>query len=425
MEELQLESQNKEEKKNDHRYLGRNLALFSQNKMSPGSAFWAPKGTVLYRRLVEFMRTQCIARDYEEVQTPNIFLQDLWEKSGHAANYGENMFHFATKEQQSFSLKPMNCPGHCLLFESSARSYHELPLAFFEFGVLHRNELSGTLTGLTRVRKFVQDDAHIFCAKEDAKDVVLAFLDLVDFVYRTFGFAFRMELSTRPETRSLGGSEEWQFAETVLRECLETRFPGRWSVNKGDGAFYAPKIDFKLFDRSGKEHQCATVQLDLQTPRNFGLTYIDKDTKLKTPVIVHRAVLGSIERFVAILTEHFEGKFPFWIAPYQFVLVPVAGKTETNESDVLEYAKQIRKALRSKGVECDLDNRNETLAKKIVAARALHVCYLAIVGQRELKENTITVRKGNTSKTFSYSDFFNKVQEAIKTYRTNAFSDEF
>ncbi|KAG0499168.1 hypothetical protein HPP92_003859 [Vanilla planifolia] len=329
-----------EAKKYDHRILGQNQELFFFHPLSPGSCFFLPYGTRIYNKLLSFIRSQYWERGYEEVLTPNMYNMHLWETSGHAANYKENMFVFEV-EKQEFGLKPMNCPGHCLMFEHRVRSYRELPLRLADFGVLHRNELSGALTGLTRVRRFQQDDAHIFCRESQIKDEVKGVLEFISHVYDIFGFKFDLELSTRPE-KYLGEIETWNKAESALKDALE-EFGKPWQINEGDGAFYGPKIDIGVFDTLKRKFQCATLQLDFQLPERFKLSYSAEDEgKIERPVMIHRAVLGSVERMFAILLEHYKGKWPFWLSPRQSIVCPVSEKSQP-------YALQVRNQIHGAG----------------------------------------------------------------------------
>ncbi|CAI0379685.1 unnamed protein product, partial [Linum tenue] len=321
-----------EAKKYDHRLLGTKQELFFCHPLSPGSWFFLPHGTRIYNKLMGFIKSQYIQRGYEEVKTPNMYNMKLWETSGHAANYRDNMF-LLNIEKQEFGLKPMNCPGHCLMFQYRVRSYRELPIRMADFGALHRNEASGALTGLTRVRRFQQDDAHIFCREDQIKDEVRGVLDFIDYAYKIFGFTYELKLSTRPE-QYLGEVETWDKAEAALTEALN-EFGKAWQINEGDGAFYGPKIDISVSDALNRKFQCATLQLDFQLPDRFKLEFSAEDeTKLERPVMIHRAILGSVERMFAILLEHYKGKWPFWLSPRQAIVCPVSAKS-------VDYAKQV------------------------------------------------------------------------------------
>ncbi|KTF80371.1 hypothetical protein cypCar_00042207 [Cyprinus carpio] len=323
-----------EAKNRDHRKIGKDQELFFFHDLSPGSCFFLPRGAYIYNTLTEFIREEYSRRGFQEVASPNIYNSKLWETSGHWQHYSENMFSFPV-EQDIFALKPMNCPGHCLMFSHRPRSWRELPLRLADFGVLHRNELSGTLTGLTRVRRFQQDDAHIFCTMDQIESEMKGCLDFLRCVYDVFGFSFQLHLSTRPE-KFLGDIAVWNQAEKQLENSLN-EFGEPWKLNPGDGAFYGPKIDITIKDAIGRYHQCATIQLDFQLPIRFNLTYVGRDGEDKDrPVIIHRAILGSVERMIAILTENYAGKWPLWLSPRQVMLVPVNPSLE-------EYAKQLQK----------------------------------------------------------------------------------
>ncbi|CAL4904564.1 unnamed protein product [Urochloa decumbens] len=319
-----------EAEKRHHKVLGKAQELFFFHPLSPGSCFVLPHGARIYNKLMDFLRQQYRDRGYQEVLSPNIYNMQLWETSGHATNYKENMFVFEI-EKQEFGLKPMNCPGHCLMFDNRVRSYRELPLRMADFGVLHRNELSGALTGLTRVRRFQQDDAHIFCRENQIKDEVKGVLEFINYVYEIFGFKYELELSTRPE-KYLGDIETWNKAEQQLTEALN-EFGKPWQINEGDGVFYGPKIDIGVFDALKRKFQCATLQLDFQLPLRFKLTYSAEDeAQRERPVMIHRAILGSVERVFAILLEHYNGKWPLWLSPRQAIVCSVS-------SGSVEYGK--------------------------------------------------------------------------------------
>ncbi|XP_042415850.1 threonine--tRNA ligase, mitochondrial 1-like [Zingiber officinale] len=376
-------TQIEEAKKRDHRILGQNQDLFFFHQLSPGSCFFLPHGTRIYNKLIEFLRAQYRDRGYQEVITPNIYNMQLWETSGHAANYKENMFVFEI-EKQEFGLKPMNCPGHCLMFEHRVRSYRELPLRLADFGVLHRNELSGALTGLTRVRRFQQDDAHIFCRESQIKEEVKNVLDFISHTYGIFGFTFELELSTRPE-KYLGEIEIWDKAEAALGEALN-EFGRPWQINEGDGAFYGPKIDIGVFDALKRKFQCATLQLDFQLPLRFKLSYSAEDeAKLERPVMIHRAILGSVERMLAILLEHYKGKWPFWLSPRQAIVCPVSEKSQS-------YAEQLRDKIHKAGYYVDADLTDRKIQKKVREAQLAQYNYILVVGEEEAKTGQVSVR---------------------------------
>ncbi|KAK4058265.1 threonyl-tRNA synthetase [Microbotryomycetes sp. JL221] len=374
--------------KRDHRRIGKDQELFFFHEMSPGSAFWLPHGTRIYNTLVEFIRSEYRKRNYQEVISPNMYNSKLWETSGHWANYSNDMFKLDV-EKEKFALKPMNCPGHCLIFSSSARSYRELPLRMADFGVLHRNEASGALTGLTRVRRFQQDDAHHFCMPEQIEEEMAVCFDFLNHVYGTFGFEFNLKLSTRPENY-IGELAQWDEAERMLSAALDKFVPGKWTVDPGDGAFYGPKIDITISDALKRRHQCATIQLDYQLPQRFQLEYRaaegqDGQDKLRRPVMIHRAILGSVERFVAILTEHFAGKWPFWLSPRQVLVVPVAAAHK-------EYATQVRQTLWNAGLYADVDLSDATLPKKVRNGEISQYNFIFVVGTEEVESRSVNVR---------------------------------
>ncbi|SCU98616.1 LAFA_0G19152g1_1 [Lachancea sp. 'fantastica'] len=367
----------------DHRRIGREQELFYFNEMSPGSCFWLPHGTRIYNNLVEMLRVEYRKRGYDEVITPNMYNSKLWETSGHWNNYKENMFTFEV-EKESFGLKPMNCPGHCILFKSRERSYRELPWRVADFGVIHRNEFSGALSGLTRVRRFQQDDAHIFCAQSQIEQEIENIFDFLKYAYGIFGFEFKMELSTRPE-KYLGDLETWNNAESKLEAALK-KWGGDWELNPGDGAFYGPKIDIMISDALRRWHQCATVQLDFQLPNRFELEYKSQEGDgYDRPVMIHRAVLGSVERMTAILTEHFAGKWPFWLSPRQVLVVPVGVKYQ-------EYAQEVRDKLAAEDIYADVDLTGNTLQKKVRNGQMLKYNFIFIVGEQEMTENSVNIR---------------------------------
>ncbi|XP_061116101.1 threonine--tRNA ligase 1, cytoplasmic [Conger conger] len=373
-----------EAKNRDHRKLGREQDLYFFHDLSPGSCFFLPKGAYIYNSLVQFIRSEYRKRGFQEVVTPNIYNSKLWQTSGHWQHYSENMFSFES-EKETFALKPMNCPGHCLMFDHRPRSWRELPLRMADFGVLHRNELSGALTGLTRVRRFQQDDAHIFCTMDQIGDEMKGCLDFLRTVYDVFGFSFKLNLSTRPE-KFLGEPEVWDQAEKQLENSLN-EFGEQWVLNPGDGAFYGPKIDIQIKDAIGRYHQCATIQLDFQLPIRFNLTFVshDGDDK-KRPVIIHRAILGSVERMIAILTENYGGKWPLWLSPRQVMVVPVGPTCE-------EYAQRVQQEFHSNGLMTDVDlDPSCTLNKKIRNAQLAQYNFILVVGEKEKASETVNVR---------------------------------
>ncbi|KAF9467154.1 hypothetical protein BDZ94DRAFT_1156687 [Collybia nuda] len=377
--------------KRDHRKIGKEQELFFFNDLSPGSCFFLPHGTRIYNTLIELMRSEYFKRGYQEVISPNMYNSKLWETSGHWQNYKDDMF-VLDVEKEKWALKPMNCPGHCLIFDSRDRSYKELPIRMAEFGIIHRNEASGALTGLTRVRRFVQDDTHVFCMPSQLEDEISALFDFMEHVYGLFGFEFRLELSTRPENY-LGNIETWNEAEEQLKLALEKHHPGKWDINPGDGAFYGPKIDITIRDALHRSFQCATIQLDFQLPERFNLKYRSAedttggaaDKPPTRPVIIHRAILGSMERFIAIITEHFAGKWPFWLSPRQVLVIPVAAPYK-------EYASEVADRLSALGLYADVDNGENTLPKKIRNGEIAQYNFILVVGQEELDARSVNVR---------------------------------
>jgi len=372
-----------EAKKRDHRKLGRELDLFLFNDVSPGVPFWLPNGWLIVRELERFVRETLDVRGYQEISTPILVNKRLWEQSGHWEHYAENMFKVEV-EEEIFSLKPMNCPESTVVYRHALRSYRDLPLRYSDMGRLHRNERSGTLTGLFRVRQFTQDDAHIYCRPDQLQDEITALLELVREWYKTFDLQPSYKLSTRPE-KSLGAQEQWEGAEAALHDAL--RANGLvYALNPGEGAFYGPKIDIDVQDVLGRQWQIATVQVDFSHPDRFALEYIDTDGQPRRPVMVHRAIFGSFERFIGILTEHFAGAFPTWLAPVQARVLPVSGKHA-------EYARSVFGRLRAARVRAELDDRNEKLGYRIRDAQLRKVPYMLVVGEREAQNGTASLRR--------------------------------
>jgi len=369
--------------KRNHRKLGVEQELFFFHELSPGSCFFQPKGAHVYNTLVDFIKKEYWKRGFQEVISPNIYNSKLWQTSGHWQHYADNMFKIEI-EKEVFGLKPMNCPGHCLMFGHSSRSWKELPLRMADFGVLHRNELSGALTGLTRVRRFQQDDAHIFCMPEQIKDEIKGALDFLKHVYTTFGFSYNLKLSTRPES-FLGEIEVWNQAEAMMTESLNESGL-QWKLNPGDGAFYGPKIDITLMDALRRQHQCATIQLDFQLPIRFNLSYVDDKNEKQKPVIIHRAILGSVERMFAILLESFAGKWPFWLSPRQILVVPVAPPFN-------KYATRVKDEMRAEGFMCDADvDDSNTMNKKVRNGQLAQYNFIFVVGEKEEQNVSVNVR---------------------------------
>jgi len=375
-------TQLEEAKKRDHRRLGRELGLFTFHQWAPGAAFWLGKGATLYNTLANYMRDVLFPAGYVEVKTPLVYNKALWERSGHWAFYQPNMF-IVESEGETMSMKPMNCPGHFLTFASQTHSYRDLPVRYHEQTPLHRNEASGVLSGLTRVRQFSQDDAHCFVTPEQIGDEVERLIALVQRVYGDFGLPFTAKLSTMPDEH-MGEVATWQHAEAQLRAALE-RTKMAYDLNEKDGAFYGPKIDFDVTDAIGRKWQCATIQLDYMQPENFDLNYIGADNAKHRPVVIHRAILGSFERFIAILIEHYAGAFPLWLAPIQAVVLPIADRH-------LPYAETVKERLRTEGLRVDLDARQEKIGSKIREAQLQKVPYMLVIGDRESAEGTVSVR---------------------------------
>jgi threonyl-tRNA synthetase len=371
-----------EAKKRDHRKLGRELDLYAFHDVSPGAPFWLPNGWVMVRELERFVREVLDARGYQEISTPILVNKKLWEESGHWDHYRQNMF-LVESEEQLFGLKPMNCPESTLIYRHALRSYRDLPLRFADMGRLHRNERSGTLTGLMRVRQFTQDDAHIYCRLDQIQDEITAVLELIREWYKTFMLEPFFKLSTRPE-KSLGSDEQWQAAEGALHDALRANGLA-FELNPGDGTFYGPKIDVDVQDALGRRWQVATIQVDFQQPDRFGLEYIDSDGQPKRPVMIHRAIFGSFERFVGVLVEHYAGAFPTWLAPVQARVLPISEKH-------IDYARTVHGRLRAARIRAELDDRNEKLGYRIRDAQVRKVPYMLVVGAREAENGTVSLR---------------------------------
>jgi len=376
-------TQVEEAKKRDHRKLGRELGLFTFHPWAPGAAFWQDKGTTLYNTLANYMRDVLLPNGYVEVKTPLIYNKALWERSGHWSFYRQNMF-LIESEDETMSVKPMNCPGHYLLYASEVHSYRDLPIRFHEQTPLHRNEASGVLSGLTRVRQFSQDDAHCFVMQDQIGDEVERLIRLVQRVYGDFGLPFTAKLSTRPD-EYLGEIATWDHAEAQLKAALD-RAGLAYDLNEKDGAFYGPKIDFDITDAIGRKWQCATIQLDYQQPENFDLKYIGADNTEHRPVVIHRAIVGSFERFIALLIEHYAGSFPLWLAPVQAVVLPISDRH-------LAYGASVRDRLQAVGLRAMLDERQEKIGYKIREAQLQKVPYMLVVGDREVETGTVAVRE--------------------------------
>lgn len=372
-----------EAKKRDHRKLGRELDLFSLQEEAPGFPFFHPKGMVLRNILEDFWKEEHVKRGYGELKTPLIMSEDLWHRSGHWEHYKENMY-LTEIDDNDYAIKPMNCPGSILVYKSKMYSYRDLPLRWGELGLVHRHELSGTLHGLMRVRSFTQDDAHIYALPSQVKDEIVGVMELADYMYNIFGFNYHVELSTRPEN-SMGTEEQWELATNSLIEALKEK-EIEYVLNEGDGAFYGPKIDYHLEDAIGRTWQCGTIQLDFQMPERFDLTYIDKNNEKKRPIMIHRTILGSIERFMGILIEHYAGKFPVWLAPVQARILPISDKFN-------DYAYEIKKDMEDKGLRIEVDDRTEKVGYKIREAELQQIPYMLVVGGKEVEDRLVSVRK--------------------------------
>ena len=390
-----------EAEKRDHRKIGREMELFMMSDFGPGSPFWLPNGMALRNALTDYWHEMQARFGYQEVQTPLILSRSLWETSGHWDHYKENMY-TTTVDEEDFAIKPMNCPGACLIYKSKPRSYRDLPMKLAEAGLDHRYEMKGALHGLFRVREFTQDDAHLFIRPDQITEQVTDASHLITAYYAQFGFPYRVELSTRPED-SMGSDEDWERAEQGLRDALES-MGIEYVVNEGDGAFYGPKIDFHLTDCLGRSWQCGTIQLDFQLPHNFQLEYIDSDGTKKQPIMIHRAGFGSFERFIGILTENYEGKFPVWLSPCQVKVLPVSEKSRP-------YAHEVAEKLAAAGIRVKVDDRDEKIGYKIREARSLdRVPYMLILGEQEVEAGNISVRdRSNETHTAELGEFIAQV----------------
>ena len=395
-----------EAKKRDHRKLGRELRLFEIMDEGPGFPFFLPKGVVLKNILIDYWRKLHNKAGYVEIETPIMLNKELWIRSGHWDHYKENMY-TSMIDDKEFALKPMNCPGGMLVYKSEGHSYRDLPLRVGELGRVHRHELSGALHGLMRVRAFTQDDAHIFMLPEQIKSEILGVINLIDEVYGTLGFKYNIELSTRPED-SMGSDEEWTMAESSLKEALDEGGLD-YKINEGDGAFYGPKIDFHIEDSLGRSWQCGTIQLDFQLPQRFELEYIGSDGEKHRPIVIHRVIFGSIERFIGILIEHFAGKFPVWLAPVQVKVLPIS-------DNFVEYGSEVIGKLREAGIRCEIDNRSEKIGYKIREARNERVPYMIIVGEQEKTHGNISLRsrEGGDEGSTSLEEFIARVKKEEK-----------
>jgi threonyl-tRNA synthetase len=397
-----------EAKERDHRVLGKKLELFDlyQEEAGAGFVFYHPHGAQLLQIIEDWETKEHLKRGYQLVSTPHLMNVGLWKTSGHAEYYREYMY-FIQSEEQEFVLKPMNCPGHILIYKSRTRSYKDLPLRFFELGTVYRREKSGVLHGLLRVRGFTQDDAHIFCREQDLNAEITGVVEFVKSALRRFGFEeFEAELSTRPAS-FIGREEQWSHAETVLSDALKSSGID-FSISKGEGAFYGPKIDFKLKDILGRKWQCATIQLDYALPERFGLEYITAENTRQRPIMIHRVILGSLERFIATLIEHYKGEFPVWLAPVQVKILTVNAKAES-------FAEEVKKNLAVEGIRAESDYRDDTLAKKIRAAEQEKVPYIAVIGEKELSQKSVALRKRHRENlgTLGIADFIGLIKKEV------------
>ena len=396
-----------EAKKRDHRLIGKEMGLFMLRDEAPGFPFFLPNGMILRNELEKFWREEHAKRGYVEIKTPLIMNEELWHTSGHWDHYKDNMY-FTKIDDGDYAIKPMNCPGSMLVFMSDLRSYRDLPLRLAEMGQVHRHELSGALHGLFRVRTFVQDDAHIYLTRDQVEDEVKRVVEIIDYVYNMLGFKYHIELSTRPDD-SMGTDEEWEEAEAALAHALES-MGKTYDVNPKDGAFYGPKLDFHVEDSLGRTWQLGTCQLDFQMPQRFGATYIGPDGKKHTPSMIHRVVFGSVERFIGIITEHFAGKFPLWLAPVQVRLMTVTEK-------FAPYAEEVAAKLREAGIRAETDVRNEKIGYKLREARNQRISYMCVVGEREAEAGTLSVRSGKKGElgAMNVDEFKDMLIEEIKT----------
>lgn len=379
----------------DHIQLGHDLKLFFFDPVSPGSCFFLPHGQLIHQKLIDQIRKFYKKQNYKEVVTPNMYDKKLWITSGHWDKYAENMFHIRQHEDDKcnpdaleLSIKPMNCPGHCILFKKLGVSHKDLPLRLAEFGVLHRNEASGALRGLTRVRRFQQDDSHIFCKLEHVEGEIVSLLSFIDTLYKEFNLEYKLELSTRPEN-FIGNIENWNKAEEILKDTIVKFLKKEPIINEGDGAFYGPKIDISMKDSLNRWNQCATIQLDFNLPERFKLGYLDYDQTLKQPVMIHRALLGSLERFIAIILEHTQGHLPFWLSPRQIIILAL-------KPEHVVHANQVRKILLEKfdsqDLQIDLDDSSDDLRNKIKAAEVMKYNFVLVIGDREVQNNSVSIR---------------------------------
>ena len=396
-----------ERKQSDHKKIGKDLDLFMISDYGPGFPFWLPNGMILKNQLIDFWNKIHYANNYQIIQSPIILSKELWETSGHWDHYKENMY-ITMIDEREFAIKPMNCPGAILVYKNHQHSYKELPIRVGELGLVHRHEASGALNGLFRVRCFTQDDAHTFIREDQIESEITHLLKLYDEIYSVFGLSYHIELSTRPETGYIGKIETWNKAEDTLKKCLEIANVD-YKINPGDGAFYGPKLDFKLLDSLGRIWQCGTIQLDMQLPGRFDCTYIDEKGEKQTPLMIHRAIFGSLERFTGILIEHFKGNFPTWLAPLQVKILPVRNDLH------LDYASKVCKLLKENNIRAEVDDSNEKLGKKLQLAISKKVPYSLVIGDKEVETNSVTYRVFGSSNqiNISLNDFVKLIQDDI------------
>jgi threonyl-tRNA synthetase len=398
--------QREEAEKRNHVKLGKELELFSLQKEAPGTAFFHPNGTIVLNEMMQFVRKELFKRNYVEVMGPIILHKSLWLKSGHWDHYKENMY-FTKIDEDDYAVKPMNCPGHLLIYNSKRHSYKDLPMRMAEFGIVHRHELSGVLNGLFRVRKFTQDDAHVFCTEEQLNEEIVKLIELVEEIYSAFGFKeYEVELSTRPQ-KSLGSDEIWEKSTNALEETLKQK-KAVYKINEGQGAFYGPKIDFHIKDSLGRRWQLGTIQVDFSMPMRFELKYIGKDDKEHQPIMIHRAILGSLERFFGILIEHYAGAFPLWLSPRQVMVIPVSEKH-------VAHAEKVNEELRKNFIRSELNSKNDTVGYKIREAQLAKINYSLVVGDKEIEKNEVNVRdRKGEQKTMKLTEFITIVKTEIE-----------
>lgn len=397
-----------EAKKRDHRKLGKELGLFMISEYGPGFPFFLPKGMIIRNQLENFWYEEHTKEDYEFIKTPIMLSQELWKVSGHWDNYRENMY-TSVIDENTFAVKPMNCPGGMLVYKNSLHSYKDFPIRCGELGQVHRHEASGTLNGLFRVRTFTQDDAHIYMREDQIESEVINLISFIDRIYKVFGLTYEIELSTRPEKKYIGTIESWNKSEKALEEAC--RKAGKdCKINPGDGAFYGPKLDFHIKDSLGRVWQCGTIQLDANLPERFDLTYTDSDGSKKRPIMLHRVIFGSVERFIGVLIEHFAGAFPTWLAPTQVKIIPIT-------DNQLDYAKDVAKTLKESGVRVEVDDKSETMQNKIRNAAGEKIPYMIIIGGREAESKTVSVRQrdGQDLGSMPLADFINQIKEQINS----------